>query len=91
MTLLFLALAALLKVAGDSPIRIGLAPRHWSTVVAGTGRLGLYGIEVNVYCQGEFGKLLGLYGVAFFCASHEWGVAVDAERIGAARAVGALS
>jgi small multidrug resistance family-3 protein len=88
MTLLFLALAALLEVAGDYMIRIGLTPRHWSTVVAGAGLLALYGIAVNVYWQGEFGKLLGLYVVVFFVASQLWGIAVDGERIDAARAGG---
>jgi hypothetical protein len=46
---LFLALAALLEVAGDYVIRIGLAPRSWTTVVAGGALLVLYGVAVNVY------------------------------------------
>ena len=88
MAYLFLALAALLEVAGDYVIRIGLAPRSWTTVLAGGALLALYGVAVNFYWRGEFGKLLGLYVVVFFLASQAWGVAVDGERIDAARAVG---
>src|SRR5262245_2965593 len=88
MTLLFLGIAAVLEVAGDYVIRIGLAPRSWMTVLAGGTLLALYGVAVNVYWRGEFGKLLGLYVVVFFVASQLWGVAVDGERIDAARAVG---
>ena len=88
MTLLFLAVAAFLEVAGDYVIRIGLSPRRWGMVALGGALLALYGIAVNVYWRGEFGKLLGLYVVVFFVASQLWGVAVDGERIDAARVVG---
>ena len=87
MTLLFLVLAALLEVAGDYVIRKGLAPLSLPAVLAGGGLLALYGVAVNVYWRGEFGKLLGLYVVVFFLASQAWGVAAG-ERIDAARAVG---
>ena len=88
MTLLFLSFAAILEVAGDYVIRVGLAPRRWALVLAGGILLALHGVAVNVYWRGEFGKLLGLYVVVFFLASQVWGVAVDGERIDAARAVG---
>src|SRR5258705_3335000 len=88
MTLLFLVLAALLEVASDYVIRKGLAPLSVLTMLAGGALLALYGVAVNVHWRGEFGKLLGLYVVVFFLASQAWGVAVDAERIDAARAVG---
>ena len=88
MTLLFLALAALLEVAGDYLIRIGLSPRRLPTILGGSALLALYGVAVNVHWRGEFGKLLGLYVVVFFLASQAWGVAIDGERIDAARVVG---
>ena len=88
MTLLFLALAALLEVAGDYLIRIGLSPRRLPTILGGSALLALYGVAVNVHWRGEFGKLLGLYVVVFFLASQACGVAIDGERIGAARVVG---
>ena len=84
MAYLFLALAALLEVAGDYVIRKGLAPLSVLTMLAGGALLALYGVAVNVHWRGEFGKLLGLYVVVFFLAS----VAIDGERIDAARAVG---
>ena len=34
------------------------------------------------------GEVLGLYVVVFFLASQAWGVAIDGERIDAARVVG---
>jgi drug/metabolite transporter superfamily protein YnfA len=88
MTLLFLVLAATLEVAGDYVIRKGLAPLSVLTMLAGGALLALYGVAVNVHWRGEFGKLLGLYVVVFFLASQAWGVAIDGERIDAARAVG---
>ena len=88
MTLLFLVVAALLEVAGDYLIRIGLMARGWPTMIVGALFLASYGFAVNVHWRGEFGKLLGLYVVVFFLASQAWGVAVDGERIDAARAVG---
>ncbi len=67
MTIIYLAVAAALEVAGDLFMRIGLGGRWWAL---GTGALVLagYGLLVNQPAL-RFGRTLGLYIAVFFVVS----------------------
>lgn len=67
MTILFLALAAVLEVSGDFLMRVGLGGRRWG-FVAGALVLAGYGLLVNQPAWG-FGRTLGLYIAVFFVVS----------------------
>ena len=67
MTILFLALAAVLEVSGDFLMRVGLGGRRWG-FVAGALVLAGYGLLVNQPAWG-FGRTLGLYIAVFFIVS----------------------
>ncbi|MGH7765877.1 MAG: hypothetical protein ACREQP_00355 [Candidatus Binatia bacterium] len=56
--------AALLEVAGDGIIRVGLRDGGWGPIVIGCLMLSFYGVAVNSMSW-DFSKLLGVY-VAFF-------------------------
>jgi small multidrug resistance family-3 protein len=58
--LLVLLLAAVLEVAGDALIRVGLRGKGIALVAAGFGVLGSYGVAVNLL-QLDFSRLLGVY------------------------------
>jgi small multidrug resistance family-3 protein len=90
MTLLALAGAAFLEVAGDYLIRKGLAPADWRHMALGALLLVLYGFAVNLWWREDFSKLLGLYVAVFFLASQVWGIALEGERPDAARVVGGV-
>jgi len=66
-TILFLTLAAVLEVAGDFLMRVGLGGRRWG-FVAGALVLAGYGLFVNQPAWG-FGRTLGLYIAVFFIVS----------------------
>jgi drug/metabolite transporter superfamily protein YnfA len=66
-TILFLAIAAVLEVSGDFLMRIGLGGRRWG-FVAGALVLAGYGLLVNQPAWG-FGRTLGLYIAIFFIVS----------------------
>ena len=67
MTILFLAMAAILEVSGDFLMRVGLGGRRWG-FVAGALVLAGYGLLVNQPAWG-FGRTLGLYVAVFFIVS----------------------
>ena len=67
-TLPILAAAALLEAGGDAVIRLGLRHHAPALLAAGAATLFLYGLVVNASSL-DFGKLLGLYVVAFFLAA----------------------
>ena len=67
MTIMFLALAAVLEVSGDFLMRVGLGGRRWG-FVAGALVLAGYGLLVNQPAWG-FGRTLGLYIAVFFIVS----------------------
>ena len=67
MTIMFLALAAVLEVSGDFLIRLGLGGRRWG-FLAGALVLAAYGLLVNQPAWG-FGRTLGLYIAVFFIVS----------------------
>jgi drug/metabolite transporter superfamily protein YnfA len=66
-TIIYLAVAAALEVAGDFFMRMGLGGRRWG-LVAGALVLAGYGLLVNQPALG-FGRTLGLYIVVFFLVS----------------------
>jgi drug/metabolite transporter superfamily protein YnfA len=66
-TIMFLALAAVLEVSGDFLMRVGLGGRRWG-FVAGALVLAGYGLLVNQPAWG-FGRTLGLYIAVFFIVS----------------------
>ena len=65
---LVFVLAAILEVSGDAVTRTGLRSGRWTTVLAGTAMLGLYGIVVNTV-RWDFSKLLGVYVAVFAVVS----------------------
>jgi drug/metabolite transporter superfamily protein YnfA len=71
-TLLFLAVAALLEAGGDALVRAGLhAPSFLSKItflVGGAVVLFAYGVTVNTPSW-DFGRLLGVYVTLFFLAA----------------------
>ncbi len=67
MTILLLALAAVLEVSGDFLMRVGLGGRRWG-FLAGALVLAGYGLLVNQPAWG-FGRTLGLYIAVFFIVS----------------------
>ncbi len=67
MTILLLALAAVLEVSGDFLMRVGLGGRRWG-FLAGALVLAGYGLLVNQPAW-EFGRTLGLYIAVFFIVS----------------------
>ena len=67
MTILLLALAAVLEVSGDFLMRVGLGGRRWG-FLAGALVLAGYGLLVNQPAW-EFGRTLGLYIAIFFIVS----------------------
>jgi drug/metabolite transporter superfamily protein YnfA len=67
MTIIYLALAAVLEVSGDFLMRLGLGGRRWGLVVGAVVLAG-YGLLVNQPALG-FGRTLGLYIVVFFIVS----------------------
>jgi len=66
-TILLLALAAVLEVSGDFLMRVGLGGRRWG-FLAGALVLAGYGLLVNQPAW-EFGRTLGLYIAVFFIVS----------------------
>jgi len=87
MAFLALVAAAALEVGGDYLIRKGLS-HGWWLMGAGALLLALYGVAVNFWWHGDFGKLLGLYVVLFFAVSQVWGVVFEHETLDAPRIVG---
>ena len=78
MIVAYLALAALLEVAGDFLMRRGLTGQRWA-LVAGAAALAGYGVLVNQPAW-AFGRTLGLYIVDFFGASQLVAFLVAGER-----------
>jgi small multidrug resistance family-3 protein len=78
MTGVWLLVAALLEVGGDAAMRIGLRGQPWGYLL-GALLLALYGLLVNQPALG-FGRLLGLYIVAFFVVSQALAWAIFGER-----------
>jgi len=66
-TIIYLALAAILEVSGDFLMRVGLGGRRWG-LVAGACALAGYGLLVNQPAL-NFGRTLGLYIALFFVVS----------------------
>ncbi len=67
MTILLLALAAVLEVSGDFLMRVGLGGRRWGFLAGALALVG-YGLLVNQPAWG-FGRTLGLYIAVFFIVS----------------------
>ncbi len=67
MTIMYLALAAVLEVSGDFLMRMGLGGRRWG-LLAGALLLAGYGLLVNQPAW-SFGRTLGLYIAIFFIVS----------------------
>jgi small multidrug resistance family-3 protein len=86
MTGLWLLVAALLEVGGDAAMRVGLRGQPWGYLL-GAFLLTLYGLLVNQPALG-FGRLLGLYIVAFFVVSQVLSWAIFGERPPAALLLG---
>ena len=83
MTIIYLALAAVLEVSGDFLMRIGLmraelGGRRWG-LVAGALVLAGYGLLVNQPAWG-FGRTLGLYIAVFFIVSQLVALVASGER-----------
>jgi drug/metabolite transporter superfamily protein YnfA len=66
-TIMYLALAAVLEVSGDFLMRMGLGGRRWG-LLAGALLLAGYGLLVNRPAW-SFGRTLGLYIAIFFIVS----------------------
>jgi drug/metabolite transporter superfamily protein YnfA len=66
-TIMYLALAAVLEVSGDFLMRMGLGGRRWG-LLAGALLLAGYGLLVNQPAW-SFGRTLGLYIAIFFIVS----------------------
>jgi drug/metabolite transporter superfamily protein YnfA len=77
-TILFLAMAAILEVSGDFLMRVGLGGRRWG-FVAGALVLAAYGLLVNRPAWG-FGRTLGLYIAVFFIVSQLVALFTSGER-----------
>jgi drug/metabolite transporter superfamily protein YnfA len=71
--ILFLVLAALLEVGGDTLVRLGLRNGNWIGLGAGAAVLFFYGLSVNLP-KWDFGRLMGVYIALFFVVAQ--GVAV---------------
>jgi drug/metabolite transporter superfamily protein YnfA len=87
MALAVLLLAAVLEVAGDAVIRVGLRGRGIALVAAGFAVLGSYGVVVNLL-QLDFSRLLGVYIGVFALVSVLAGRIVFQDRVAVSTWVG---
>ncbi len=72
--------AAVLEVAGDAVVRLGLTRGSSLIIVAGMIVLGLYGVLVNTV-KWDFSKLLGVYVAVFAVVSVLFGRFIFNEQI----------
>ena len=77
---LLMVLAAMLEVAGDALIRLGLKNGGLFFMAAGAAALVTYGFLINLTAL-DFSRLMGIYIVVFFLVSQLTAVLVFHESI----------